>query len=231
MREVAGPLRVGFMATLESTVISLAPFGATLEASASAFNPRGGANGACVKVVTCDDKATVDNAIGCVRTLQEAGVVATVNDQGTAGAAEVSAAMAEAGIPRVASNVGGSRLGRSQRLPDRRRRNGRGVHAAPGPARGRRHEARPRAGRSRTGVRADGLPGVDLRGRRRVLPDTTFQWRRAPRTTRSSSSPPSRRRRTGWRSRSVHRRRPRWPRRPVRWAANCRSASGSLTRG
>ena len=37
--------------------------------------------------------------------LDDAGVVATVNDQGTAGQAEVSAAMAEAGIPRVAANV------------------------------------------------------------------------------------------------------------------------------
>jgi ABC-type branched-subunit amino acid transport system substrate-binding protein len=40
-----------------------------------------------------------------VREIDDAGVVATVNDQGTAGQAEVSAAMADAGIPRVASNV------------------------------------------------------------------------------------------------------------------------------
>ena len=38
-------------------------------------------------------------------TLEDAGVVATVNDQGTAGQAEVSAAMAAAGIPRVGTNV------------------------------------------------------------------------------------------------------------------------------
>jgi len=37
--------------------------------------------------------------------MDDAGVVATVNDQGTAGQAEVSAAMADAKIPRVASNV------------------------------------------------------------------------------------------------------------------------------
>ena len=40
-----------------------------------------------------------------MREIDEAGVVATVNDQGTAGQAEVSAAMAAAGIPRIASNV------------------------------------------------------------------------------------------------------------------------------
>jgi ABC-type branched-subunit amino acid transport system substrate-binding protein len=40
-----------------------------------------------------------------VRMVADAGVVATVHDQGTAGQAEVSAAMAKAKIPRVASNV------------------------------------------------------------------------------------------------------------------------------
>ena len=76
-----------------------------LEAAAEAFNARGGANGACVEVHTCDDGADLDQAVACVRTIDEAGVVATVNDQGTAGQAEVSAAMAAAGIPRVAGNV------------------------------------------------------------------------------------------------------------------------------
>jgi hypothetical protein len=37
--------------------------------------------------------------------MEEEGVVATVNDLGTAGQTEVSSAMAKAGIPRVASNV------------------------------------------------------------------------------------------------------------------------------
>jgi branched-chain amino acid transport system substrate-binding protein len=43
--------------------------------------------------------------VGCVREIDEAGVMATINDQGTAGQAEVSMAMQQAGIPRVASNV------------------------------------------------------------------------------------------------------------------------------
>src|SRR4249919_3040565 len=99
------PLRIGFIATLESSVISLKSFGTVLQASAAGFNRRGGANGACIDVVICDDKGTVDEALNCVRQLEQAGVVATVNDQGTAGAGEVAAAMAAAGIPRVATNV------------------------------------------------------------------------------------------------------------------------------
>ena len=99
------PLRVGFIATFESPVLSLKSFGSVLVASAAAFNERGGANGACIEVVTCDDKGTVDDALSCVRELSERGVVATVNDQGTAGAGEVAEALAAARIPRVATNV------------------------------------------------------------------------------------------------------------------------------
>ena len=99
------PLVIGLMTTFESPVISLGDQALALEASAEAFNARGGANGSCIEVHTCDDGANLDQAVGCVRELESAGVVATVNDQGTAGQAEVSAAMAAAGIPRVASNV------------------------------------------------------------------------------------------------------------------------------
>jgi len=93
------------MTTFESPIISLGDQAVALEAAAEAFNARGGANGACIEVTTCDDGANLDQAVGCVRDLEEAGVVATINDQGTAGQAEVSAAMTEAGIPRIASNV------------------------------------------------------------------------------------------------------------------------------
>ena len=43
--------------------------------------------------------------MACVEEIDDAGVVATVNDLGTAGQDEVSAAMAEAGIPRIGTNV------------------------------------------------------------------------------------------------------------------------------
>jgi ABC-type branched-subunit amino acid transport system substrate-binding protein len=99
------PLVIGLMTVFESPVVSLEDQALALEAAAEAFNSRGGANGSCIEVHTCDDGANVDQAVACVRTIDDAGVVATVNDQGTAGQAEVSAAMAEAGIPRIASNV------------------------------------------------------------------------------------------------------------------------------
>ena len=86
-------------------MLSLEDQATALEASAEAFNKRGGANGSCIEVTTCDDGGNVDQAVACVREIDDAGVVATVNDQGTAGQDEVSEAMAEAGIPRVASNV------------------------------------------------------------------------------------------------------------------------------
>ena len=99
-------LKLGLMTTFESPVISLGDSADAFEASAEAFNARGGANGACIAVTACDDGANLDQAVECVRTLDEAGVVASVNDQGTAGQAEVSDGMAAAGIPRIAGNVG-----------------------------------------------------------------------------------------------------------------------------
>jgi ABC-type branched-subunit amino acid transport system substrate-binding protein len=93
------------MTVFQSPLISLKDQATALEAAAKAFNARGGANGSCIEVHTCDDGANVDQAVACVRTLKNAGVVATVNDQGTAGQADVAAAMVKAKIPRVASNV------------------------------------------------------------------------------------------------------------------------------
>ena len=103
--EALPPLSIGLMTVFESPVVSLGDQAVALEASAEAFNARGGANGACIEVHTCDDGASLDQAVACVREIDDAGVVATVNDQGTAGQAEVSAAMAEARIPRIATNV------------------------------------------------------------------------------------------------------------------------------
>jgi monovalent cation:proton antiporter-2 (CPA2) family protein len=99
------PLKIGLMTVFESPVLSLKDQATALEVSAKAFNARGGANGSCIEVHTCDDGANIDQAVACVKTLDQAGVVATVNDQGTAGQADVAAAMVKAKIPRVASNV------------------------------------------------------------------------------------------------------------------------------
>jgi branched-chain amino acid transport system substrate-binding protein len=103
--ESLDPLVIGIMTIFESPVLTLVDQVRALEASAEAFNARGGANGACIEVVSCDDGGNFDQALSCVREIDDAGAVATVNDQGTAAQAEVSAAMAEAGIPRVGSNV------------------------------------------------------------------------------------------------------------------------------
>ncbi|MFV0316466.1 MAG: ABC transporter substrate-binding protein [Microthrixaceae bacterium] len=115
--ETKEPLKVGLMTAFESPVISLEDQALALEAAAAGFNERGGANGSCIQVTTCDDGANADQAMACVREVDEAGVVATINDQGLAGQAEVSAAMDEAGIPRVAGNVTNSDWGDPNAYP------------------------------------------------------------------------------------------------------------------
>jgi ABC-type branched-subunit amino acid transport system substrate-binding protein len=99
------PLVIGSMTVFESPVLSMKDQATALEAAAKAFNARGGANGACVQVHNCDDNADPEQALRCVRELDKAGVVATVNDLGTVAHADVTAAMDDAGIPRVAGNV------------------------------------------------------------------------------------------------------------------------------
>ena len=88
--EAAEPLKVGLMTTFETSSISLGDQALALEAAAEAFNARGGANGSCIEVTTCDDGGTLDQAVACVSTMEDAGVVATINDQRTAGQAEYS---------------------------------------------------------------------------------------------------------------------------------------------
>jgi ABC-type branched-subunit amino acid transport system substrate-binding protein len=111
------PLVVGIMTVFESPGLSLGDQVRTLQAAAQGFNNRGGANGACIQVVGCDDKSTLDQSVACVRQIDSAGVVATVNDTGTAGQAEVSAAMSAAKIPRIATNVSPSDWGDPNAFP------------------------------------------------------------------------------------------------------------------
>src|SRR3954465_7920304 len=82
------PLKIGLMTVFESPVLSLKDQADALKASATAFNKRGGANGACIEVTTCAGGGNVDQAVACARTVDKAGIVATVNDQGTAGQAD-----------------------------------------------------------------------------------------------------------------------------------------------
>jgi ABC-type branched-subunit amino acid transport system substrate-binding protein len=99
-------LKIGLQTVFASGVLTLGDQAFALEASAAAFNERGGANGACIEVITCDDGADPNKAVECVRTLDEAGVVATVNDTTPVAGADVSAAYAAAGIPRFAISPG-----------------------------------------------------------------------------------------------------------------------------
>jgi ABC-type branched-subunit amino acid transport system substrate-binding protein len=103
--EAKPKLKLGLMVVYESAFISLKDQATALTAAAEAFNKRGGANGACIEVHTCDDGANAEQSLACVREIDDAGVVATVNDQGTAGQDDVSKAMQSAKIPRVATNV------------------------------------------------------------------------------------------------------------------------------
>jgi ABC-type branched-subunit amino acid transport system substrate-binding protein len=98
-------LKIGLMTVFESPILSLKDQATALEAAAEAFNARGGANGSCVKVFTCDDQADTDQALACVRDLDGKDIVASVNDTTTAAPGEVADAMRDAGIPRVAANV------------------------------------------------------------------------------------------------------------------------------
>ncbi len=110
-------LAIGLMTVFESPVLSLEDQALALDAAAASFNERGGANGSCIEVHTCDDGADQEQALACVRELDQAGVVATVNDQGTVAQGEVSTAMASAGIPRIASNVSNNDWGDPNAYP------------------------------------------------------------------------------------------------------------------
>jgi ABC-type branched-subunit amino acid transport system substrate-binding protein len=100
------PLIVGMQATFESGILTAKDQAVALEASAVGFNARGGANGHCVEVVTCDQKADPNESLNCVGSLDEAKVAVTVNDFSIAPGPEVVEAYAAAGIARFATASG-----------------------------------------------------------------------------------------------------------------------------
>ena len=111
------PLKVGLTTVFENPVLTLIDQAQALEAAAIGFNARGGANGACIEVTTCDDGADPNKALDCVRTLDEAGIAATVNDTSSFGGADVSAAFKAAGIPRFAISPGQDDFGDTNSYP------------------------------------------------------------------------------------------------------------------
>lgn len=99
-------LVIGLQTVFESAVLTLKDQAQSLEAAAVGFNSRGGANGHCIKIVTCDDGADPNKAVECVRTLDDAGISVTLNDTTSVAGADVSAGYAAAGIPRFALSPG-----------------------------------------------------------------------------------------------------------------------------
>ncbi len=99
-------VKLGLITVFESGVLTLIDQAQASEASAEAFNSRGGLNGRCIEMITCDDKADPNQAVQCARDLVEEGIVATINDTTSFGAADVIAVFTEASIPRFAISPG-----------------------------------------------------------------------------------------------------------------------------
>jgi ABC-type branched-subunit amino acid transport system substrate-binding protein len=94
-------LKLGLVGTFESALISLKDQAVAAEVSADAFNARGGVNGHCISMTTCDEGADPNKAQDCARRLVDEDVVLTVNDAITAGIDGVLAIFKEAGLPRI----------------------------------------------------------------------------------------------------------------------------------
>ncbi len=99
-------VKLGLITVFESGVLTLIDQAQAAEASAEAFNSRGGLNGRCIEMITCDDKADPNQAVQCARDLVDEGIVATINDTTSFGAADVIAVLTEASIPRFAISPG-----------------------------------------------------------------------------------------------------------------------------
>jgi ABC-type branched-subunit amino acid transport system substrate-binding protein len=100
------PLEVGQQLTFASAVLTAEDQALALEASAEAFNARGGANGHCVEITTCDERADANAALACARTLDDAGVAVNVNDSSADPSSGTGDALESAGIARFAINSG-----------------------------------------------------------------------------------------------------------------------------
>ena len=170
-RGEAEPLKIGLMTVFESPVLSLEDQAIALEASAEAFNARGGANGSCIEVTTCDDGGNADQARG-LRANDRRGRRRRHGERPghRRPGRRVARPWPTAGIPRVASNVTSRGLGRPERLPARRLRHRRHLPPAPGAHRGGRQRDRPHPGR----------PGRRLRARRASSRTSTRARRDVP---------------------------------------------------
>lgn len=102
--ESAEPVKLGMIVPFAAGALSLKAQADAAEASAEAFNARGGIAGRCIEFIACDDGGDPNQAADCARDLIAEGVVATVNDNVVAGADVVLQLLHDAGIPRLDGN-------------------------------------------------------------------------------------------------------------------------------
>jgi len=98
------PVVLGLIAPFNAGAISLESQAIAAEASADAFNGRGGIAGRCIEMVTCDDGGDPNQAADCARSLVDQGVVAQINDAVIAAADVVLDTFTQAGVPRLDGN-------------------------------------------------------------------------------------------------------------------------------
>ena len=112
------PAVIGLMTVFESPVLSLEePRARRSRRPPRRSTPEAAPTARASRSTRATTAPTLDQSMACVREIDDAGVVATVNDLGTAGQAEVSAAMAKAGIPRIGSNVSNQDWGDQNAYP------------------------------------------------------------------------------------------------------------------
>jgi ABC-type branched-subunit amino acid transport system substrate-binding protein len=102
--EAQPTVALGLIAPFAAGAISLEDQAIAAEASAEAFNQRGGIAGRCIEMITCDDGGDPNEATDCARSLVDRGVVAEVNDAVIAAADVVLDTFTEAGVPRLDGN-------------------------------------------------------------------------------------------------------------------------------
>lgn len=102
--DAAPTVPLGLIAPFNAGSISLEDQAIAAEASAEAFNERGGIAGHCIEMITCDDGGDPNQAAECARDLVADGVVAQVNDAVISSADVVVDTFLQAGVPRLDGN-------------------------------------------------------------------------------------------------------------------------------
>jgi ABC-type branched-subunit amino acid transport system substrate-binding protein len=99
-------IKVGTSAPIDVPGLTLKTATDAVKASVTAFNSRGGINGSCMTLTTCDNKNDPNGDRDCARQFAAAGVVATFNDFFNGDEAGADAILDQAHISRVGYNPG-----------------------------------------------------------------------------------------------------------------------------